>query len=126
MSTAEILSLLVIATLGHVMAGIWYAAYKGNWSICDRRIYDVPIQDEQLRRELKNSLHTPIHAVIGGLHLSGSTEKIIPETVADLRGFGLSYIAAGHCTGWRAVTALANAFGDAALVPLAVGKRLTF
>jgi hypothetical protein len=64
MSTAEILSLLLIATLGHVMAGIWYAAYKGNWSICDRRIYDVPIQDKQLRRELKNSLHTPIHAVI--------------------------------------------------------------
>ena len=59
MSTAEILS-----TLGHLMAGIWYAAYKGNWSICDRRIYDIPIQDKQLRRELKNSLHTPIHAVI--------------------------------------------------------------
>ena len=59
MSTVEILSLLLIATLGHVMAGIWYAAYKGNWSICDRRIYDVPIQDKQLRRELKNSLHTP-------------------------------------------------------------------
>ena len=46
------------------MAGIWYAAYKGNWSICDRRIYDIPIQDKQLRRELRNSLHTPIHAVI--------------------------------------------------------------
>lgn len=69
---------------------------------------------------------TPIHAVIGGLHLSGSNEKIIPETVADLRGFGVSCIAAGHCTGWRAVTALANAFGDGTLVPLAVGKRLTF
>jgi 7,8-dihydropterin-6-yl-methyl-4-(beta-D-ribofuranosyl)aminobenzene 5'-phosphate synthase len=69
---------------------------------------------------------TPVHAVIGGLHLSGSNEKIIPETVADLLGFGLSFIAAGHCTGWRAVTALANAFGDATLVPLAVGKRLTF
>jgi 7,8-dihydropterin-6-yl-methyl-4-(beta-D-ribofuranosyl)aminobenzene 5'-phosphate synthase len=69
---------------------------------------------------------TPIHAVIGGLHLSGSNEKIIPETVNDLGDFGLSCIAAGHCTGWRAVTALANAFGDATLVPLAVGKRLTF
>jgi 7,8-dihydropterin-6-yl-methyl-4-(beta-D-ribofuranosyl)aminobenzene 5'-phosphate synthase len=69
---------------------------------------------------------TPIHAVIGGLHLSGSNEKIIPETITDLRGFGLSVIAAGHCTGWRAVTALANAFGDGTLVPLAVGKRLTF
>jgi 7,8-dihydropterin-6-yl-methyl-4-(beta-D-ribofuranosyl)aminobenzene 5'-phosphate synthase len=35
-------------------------------------------------------------------------------------------IAAGHCTGWRAMTQLANAFGDQALVPLAVGKRFTF
>jgi 7,8-dihydropterin-6-yl-methyl-4-(beta-D-ribofuranosyl)aminobenzene 5'-phosphate synthase len=69
---------------------------------------------------------TPIHAVIGGLHLSGSNEKIIPETVTELGHFGLSVIAAGHCTGWRAVTALANAFGDNTLVPLAVGKRLTF
>jgi len=68
----------------------------------------------------------PIHAVLGGLHLSGSNEKIIPQTVTDLRDFELSVIAAGHCTGWRAVTALATAFGDGTVVPLAVGKRLTF
>ncbi|MBL8701476.1 MAG: MBL fold metallo-hydrolase [Alphaproteobacteria bacterium] len=68
----------------------------------------------------------PLHAVIGGLHLVGSNEKIIPETVAALRDFGLATIAAGHCTGWRAMTALANAFGDARLAPLAVGKRYRF
>jgi 7,8-dihydropterin-6-yl-methyl-4-(beta-D-ribofuranosyl)aminobenzene 5'-phosphate synthase len=67
-----------------------------------------------------------LHGVLGGLHLSGSNEKIIPETVAALRDFELAVIAAGHCTGWRAMTALANAFGDTTLVPLAVGKRLTF
>jgi 7,8-dihydropterin-6-yl-methyl-4-(beta-D-ribofuranosyl)aminobenzene 5'-phosphate synthase len=43
-----------------------------------------------------------------------------------LREFGLTIIAAGHCTGWRAVTALANEFGDSTLVPLAVGKRFSF
>ncbi|HTL31837.1 MAG TPA: MBL fold metallo-hydrolase [Kofleriaceae bacterium] len=67
----------------------------------------------------------PMYAVIGGLHLSGSNEKIIPDTVEGLREFGLSMIAPGHCTGWRAVNALAQAFGDQAIVPLAVGKRLT-
>jgi 7,8-dihydropterin-6-yl-methyl-4-(beta-D-ribofuranosyl)aminobenzene 5'-phosphate synthase len=67
-----------------------------------------------------------LHAVVGGLHLTGSNEKIIPETVAALRGFDLAVIAAGHCTGWRAISALANAFGDSTLVPLAVGKRITF
>jgi 7,8-dihydropterin-6-yl-methyl-4-(beta-D-ribofuranosyl)aminobenzene 5'-phosphate synthase len=64
-----------------------------------------------------------LHGVVGGLHLSGSNEAIIPDTVAALREFELAVIAAGHCTGWRAVTALANAFGDNTVVPLAVGKR---
>jgi len=68
----------------------------------------------------------PLHAVLGGLHLSGANEAIIPETVAALRDFDLATIAAGHCTGWRAITALANAFGDARLAPLAVGKRYRF
>jgi len=46
--------------------------------------------------------------------------------VSALDDFGLDVIAAGHCTGWRAMTALANAFGDGKLVPLAVGKRMRF
>lgn len=67
-----------------------------------------------------------LHAVLGGLHLSGINERIIPQTVAALRDFNLDVIAAGHCTGWRAMSALANAFGDSRLAPLAVGKRLRF
>ena len=67
----------------------------------------------------------PLHAVVGGLHLSGTNERIIPETVEAMRTFDLAFIAAGHCTGWRAITALANAFGDDKLVPLSVGKRFS-
>ena len=67
-----------------------------------------------------------LHTVLGGLHLSGINELIIPQTVTALRGFDLEVIAAGHCTGWRAMSALSNAFGDRKLVPLAVGKRLKF
>ena len=67
-----------------------------------------------------------MYAVLGGLHLSGINERIIPQTVSALDEFGLEVIAAGHCTGWRAMTALANAFGDGKLTPLAVGKRLRF
>ena len=63
----------------------------------------------------------PLYGVMGGLHLSGATEKIIPETVADLKQFGLKLLAPGHCTGWRAVSAMARVFGDE-LVPSAVGK----
>jgi 7,8-dihydropterin-6-yl-methyl-4-(beta-D-ribofuranosyl)aminobenzene 5'-phosphate synthase len=67
----------------------------------------------------------PLHGAMGGLHLSGSTEKIIPDTVADLKRFGLGVLAPGHCTGWRALSALAREFGDE-LVPSAVGKRYVF
>ena len=68
---------------------------------------------------------TPIHAIMGGFHLSGPNEAIIPETVEGLREFGLKSIAAGHCTGWRAMGALASAFPDA-IAPTAVGKQFTF
>jgi 7,8-dihydropterin-6-yl-methyl-4-(beta-D-ribofuranosyl)aminobenzene 5'-phosphate synthase len=64
----------------------------------------------------------PLYGVMGGFHLAGVTEKIIPETIADLRQFGLKLLAPGHCTGWRAVSAMAKVFGDE-LVPSAVGKR---
>jgi 7,8-dihydropterin-6-yl-methyl-4-(beta-D-ribofuranosyl)aminobenzene 5'-phosphate synthase len=68
----------------------------------------------------------PLYGVMGGLHLSGTNEAIIPETVAALKAFDLKVIAAGHCTGWRAIVALANAVGGGVLAPLAVGKRFVF
>ena len=64
----------------------------------------------------------PLYGVMGGLHLSGVTEKAIPETVADLKKFGLKMLAPGHCTGWRALSAMAREFGEE-LAPSAVGKR---
>ncbi|MBL8326255.1 MAG: MBL fold metallo-hydrolase [Rubrivivax sp.] len=71
------------------------------------------------------SLPGALHGVVGGLHLAGSTERLIPETVTALRGFGLQLVVPAHCTGWRAVGALATAFGDA-VVPSAVGKTFRF
>jgi 7,8-dihydropterin-6-yl-methyl-4-(beta-D-ribofuranosyl)aminobenzene 5'-phosphate synthase len=68
----------------------------------------------------------PIYAVVGGLHLAGANEAIIPETVAAMKKFGLATIAAGHCTGWRAIAALAEAFGDHVLTPSAAGKQYSF
>jgi 7,8-dihydropterin-6-yl-methyl-4-(beta-D-ribofuranosyl)aminobenzene 5'-phosphate synthase len=67
-----------------------------------------------------------VHAVIGGFHLAGANEEIIPETVQALSEFNLSTIAVGHCTGWRAVVALAGAFGNSVVEPSVVGKRYTF
>jgi 7,8-dihydropterin-6-yl-methyl-4-(beta-D-ribofuranosyl)aminobenzene 5'-phosphate synthase len=67
----------------------------------------------------------PLYAVIGGFHLSGSTEPLIPETVRDLGSFGLTTIIPAHCTGWRALNALVQAYGETVVVPSAVGKRFS-
>lgn len=63
-TTAEIVLLLIIATLGHLMALFWYLAVTRKWTISERVIYDLPIRTDQIRRELRNSLHAPIHAVL--------------------------------------------------------------
>ena len=64
MSYAEIWALLLIATMGHVMAAIWYLAYRNEWTFCSKKIYAIKIGEKQLRRELLNSIHSPIHAVL--------------------------------------------------------------
>jgi 7,8-dihydropterin-6-yl-methyl-4-(beta-D-ribofuranosyl)aminobenzene 5'-phosphate synthase len=67
----------------------------------------------------------PLHGVLGGFHLSGGNEAVIPQTVEAMTAFDLDVIAAGHCTGWRAINALAQRFGDA-VAPSAVGKLYRF
>ena len=67
----------------------------------------------------------PIYCAMGGLHLGGVMERIIPQTVEGLRPFAIKHIITGHCTGWRALHALADAFGDA-VSQSAVGTRYTF
>ena len=68
---------------------------------------------------------TPLHGVLGGFHLAGTNERVIPQTVDALREFSLKSIAPAHCTGWRAVNALAGAFGEA-IVPSTVGKTFHY
>jgi 7,8-dihydropterin-6-yl-methyl-4-(beta-D-ribofuranosyl)aminobenzene 5'-phosphate synthase len=67
----------------------------------------------------------PIYCVIGGLHLGGVMERIIPNTVEGLRPFNIAHIITGHCTGWRALHALADAFGER-VSQSAVGTTYTF
>ncbi len=66
MTMASWIVLAVVAVLGHVMAGFWYYAKKHDWKICQRTIYDLPANSRQLKRELKNSIHTPLHAIMLG------------------------------------------------------------
>lgn len=69
----------------------------------------------------------PLYAVMGGFHLSGpKVEDIIPDTIRDLGDFALKRIVPCHCTGWRAVHALAKVYKDDILTPAAVGREFTF
>jgi 7,8-dihydropterin-6-yl-methyl-4-(beta-D-ribofuranosyl)aminobenzene 5'-phosphate synthase len=65
----------------------------------------------------------PLYGVFGGLHLVGTLEAIIPQTIEHLKQFNLSRIIPAHCTGFRAHHALLSAFGESLVVPSAVGSR---
>lgn len=67
----------------------------------------------------------PLYALSGGLHLVYPNEDLIGDTISALKGFGLKAIIAGHCTGWRAIHALTDAFGEDAVNPIAVGCRIS-
>ena len=67
-----------------------------------------------------------IHAIVGGFHLTGGLfEKIIPETIRELKKIAPDYMMPGHCTGWSAVHKIAAAMPDA-FIPNNVGTVLTF
>ena len=66
-----------------------------------------------------------IDLLLGGYHLAGATvDERIEPTVRDLAELvAPRFVAPGHCTGWRAAAALANAFKPAGYAPSVVGTR---
>ncbi|GLZ54364.1 MBL fold metallo-hydrolase [Actinomycetospora sp. NBRC 106378] len=78
------------------------------------------------RHALRLTGHDRLHALLGGLHLTGpGFEPIIEPTVAALVDLAPDVVVPAHCTGWRAQMRLAQALGDA-FVPGAVGSRYSF
>ena len=66
-----------------------------------------------------------LHALLGGLHLSGPAfEPIIDPTVRALADLAPDLVAPGHCTGWRAQAAIAAEL-PGAFVPGSSGTRYT-
>lgn len=62
----------------------------------------------------RRSQEDRVHAVIGGFHLSGPRfEPTIPAVCDALAAIGPQVLVPAHCTGWRAVHALAARFPDA-------------
>jgi 7,8-dihydropterin-6-yl-methyl-4-(beta-D-ribofuranosyl)aminobenzene 5'-phosphate synthase len=67
----------------------------------------------------------PIDLLLGGYHLAGlSVEDRIRSTVRDLVDvIEPRIVAPGHCTGWRAASALATAFSPSRYASCVVGTR---
>jgi 7,8-dihydropterin-6-yl-methyl-4-(beta-D-ribofuranosyl)aminobenzene 5'-phosphate synthase len=64
-----------------------------------------------------------VYAVLGGLHLSGAAfEPIIPATVTALAAEDLGLLVPSHCSGWKALIALATGL-PGSFRPNAVGGR---
>jgi len=67
-----------------------------------------------------------VHAIIGGFHLSGPFfERVIAPTCDALAAFTPDYLIPCHCTGWRAIHAIAARFPDA-FIQNSVGTRFEF
>ncbi len=54
-----------------------------------------------------------VHAVVGGFHLSGPYfEKIIEQTIGELKKIRPQFLSPMHCTGWKAIQRMSQEFPD--------------
>jgi len=67
----------------------------------------------------------PIHAVLGGMHLSGASSSRLNATIDALQRMNISCLAPAHCTGREATLALWNAMPERC-IPCHVGSQFTF
>jgi 7,8-dihydropterin-6-yl-methyl-4-(beta-D-ribofuranosyl)aminobenzene 5'-phosphate synthase len=79
-----------------------------------------------LRHAQQLAGETRVAGFIGGLHLTGGLfESRIQPTVEALQAAKVARVLPAHCSGWRAVHAIARAMPDA-FVQSAVGTTVTF
>jgi 7,8-dihydropterin-6-yl-methyl-4-(beta-D-ribofuranosyl)aminobenzene 5'-phosphate synthase len=77
----------------------------------------------QYVRELTDG--SPIHAVMGGMHLVRASRNRMDRTIAALRQLAVERLGPAHCTGRAATTELWDAFPGACF-PCTVGTKTEF
>jgi 7,8-dihydropterin-6-yl-methyl-4-(beta-D-ribofuranosyl)aminobenzene 5'-phosphate synthase len=65
-----------------------------------------------------------VEAIIGGLHLVDAADDVINRTVKELDTMSVSWISAGHCTGFKAQVKMYRTFGER-FSPLHTGMKFT-
>ncbi len=79
-----------------------------------------------VRHAMRLTGESRLHALLGGLHLTGpGFEQIIEPTVRALAELGPDVVVPAHCTGWRAQMRLAADLPEA-FTPGAAGSRYRF
>lgn len=78
-------------------------------------------------RQVRRISPRPITAVLGGSHLQPAGSAQIAATIAALRTefASIETFRLNHCTGWKALMALRDAFGEK-VQPFTAGERLEF
>jgi 7,8-dihydropterin-6-yl-methyl-4-(beta-D-ribofuranosyl)aminobenzene 5'-phosphate synthase len=124
---------------------IHYAASRGGWEpdpmIWDDQNVIVNVKDKGLvivsgcshagavnvvRNAQRLTGERRIAGFVGGLHLTGGLfEAIIDDTVEALSAAGVGRLLPAHCSGWKAVHALARRMPEAFVQP-AVGTVVSF
>jgi len=67
----------------------------------------------------------PLHAVMGGFHLSSSSDAQVKETVKDLQALNPKILLPGHCSGWKVKFEIEREM-PGRLVPCTVGSKFVF
>lgn len=126
-----------LMTTGEIVRRTPYEKPKGFWTISEERyVKDEVLDDQAVIADLRDKglvvvtgcahsgiintiLHSreitgvkKVHAVLGGFHLVDADENKMNQTIESLREFDVSLLMPGHCTGYKAVNKLMNAFGE--------------
>ncbi|KAF9916992.1 hypothetical protein FBU30_001043 [Linnemannia zychae] len=84
-------------------------SHAGVINVCQDVFQAFGIGKKHQSEEGEKNPADNVYFVVGGFHLAGgSMETRIQETVRDMKEINPSFMAPGHCSGWRAKCALEN------------------
>ena len=72
-------------------------------------------------RRAREMFDQPVYLVLGGFHLLDKSDAQVADIVAEFRQLGVRKVGATHCTGEKAISAFAAAYG-ADFVPVGAGR----
>jgi 7,8-dihydropterin-6-yl-methyl-4-(beta-D-ribofuranosyl)aminobenzene 5'-phosphate synthase len=79
----------------------------------------------EMVRAAKEVQPEPVHAVIGGFHMSGVSEQRVREVIDQLKGLGVAKAGPCHCSGDQTRAIFQTVYGEG-YIPVGAGTRLEF